>query len=166
MRVLVLGSMPGVASLTQQAYYAHPQNAFWPIMAALIDPADPSQVFDFDNATTDFSLRYQKLKQHQIGLWDVLAACERPGSLDSAIKADSIEINDIAGLLARHPECEALVLNGQKAASLFKRHLYRSNPARFSGVSMVELPSTSPAHARLSLQDKITVWRDNLSNFL
>ncbi len=156
MRVLVLGSMPGVASLTEQAYYAHPRNAFWPIMASLLAVEWPS----------DYAARYTLLQQRQVGLWDVLASCERPGSLDSSIKTHSIQINDIPGLVARHQECRAIALNGQTAAALFKRHVLSSNSGLFAALKVVELPSTSPANARLSLADKVSIWQDKIANFL
>lgn len=156
MRVLVLGSMPGVASLTEQAYYAHPRNAFWPIMASLLAVDWP----------TDYLARYGLLQQQQVGLWDVLAQCERPGSLDSAIKKQSIQINDISSLVARHSECRAIALNGGKAAELFKRYVLPSNPVLYAPLKLIELPSTSPANARLSLADKTCIWQDKLANFL
>lgn len=157
MRVLVLGSMPGVASLQQQAYYAHPRNAFWPIMAELLNHQAWS---------SDFQARYQILQQHHIGLWDVLAECVRPGSLDSAIQTDSIQVNDIPGLVSRHPECKLIVLNGGKASELFKRHILSLNKALFGELEIATLPSTSPANARLNLQQKTDIWRDKLANFL
>lgn len=156
MRVLILGSMPGLASLKAQAYYAHPRNGFWPIMANLLQQDWPAS----------FKQRYEQLQQHHIGLWDVLAECERSGSLDSAIRAQSIQTNDIPGLVLRHPECQAIALNGNKAAELFKRHLLKIHPAVFDSIQVVALPSTSPAHARMSLEDKTQVWRDKIANFL
>lgn len=156
MRVLVLGSMPGVASLNEQAYYAHPRNAFWPIMASLLAVDWP----------TDYAARYALLQQQPIGLWDVLAQCERAGSLDSAIKTHSIQINDIAGLVARHSECQAIALNGGKAAALFKRYVFPRAPQGFASCQLIELPSTSPANARLSLADKTRIWQDKLAHFL
>lgn len=156
MRVLILGSMPGRASLEAQAYYAHQRNGFWPIMGALLQQDWPD----------DFAQRYRDLQQQHIGLWDVLAECERPGSLDAAIRAHSIQINDIPGLVLRHPECQVIALNGNKAADLFKRHLLKVHPAAFESVQVVTLPSTSPAHARMSLEDKTQVWRDKIANFL
>lgn len=156
MRVLILGSMPGVASLEAQAYYAHPRNGFWPIMATLLQQEWPEGM----------KARYQALQQHHIGLWDVLAQCERPGSLDSAIRSPSIQTNHIPGLVLRHPECQAVALNGNKAADLFKRYVLKVDPAVFNSIQIVSLPSTSPAHARMSLEDKTQVWRDKIANFL
>ncbi|MBE0493754.1 MAG: DNA-deoxyinosine glycosylase [Thiomicrospira sp.] len=156
MRVLILGSMPGVASLEAQAYYAHSRNGFWPIMATLLQ----------QDWSGSFEQRYKQLQQHHIGLWDVLAQCERSGSLDSAICSKSIQTNDIPGLVLRHPECQAIALNGNKAADLFKRHLHKGHPLVFNSIQLVTLPSTSPAHARMSLEDKTQVWRDKIANFL
>lgn len=157
MRVLVLGSMPGIASLEQQEYYAHPRNAFWPIMA---------QLLNHQAWSLNFQDRYQLLKTRHIGLWDVLAQCHRAGSLDSAIQTDSMKINDIPGLVVNHPECRAVALNGTKAAQLFKRYVFKPNPVLFKDIEMIELPSSSPANARLNLSQKTMIWRDKLANFL
>lgn len=156
MRVLILGSMPGTASLQQQAYYAHPRNGFWPIMTQLCKQA----------WSDDYAIRYQQVQAHSIGLWDVLAECQRSGSLDSAIQSNGLQVNDIASLVRRHPECCAIGLNGVKAFQLFNKHVVKQNPALFSGVKILALPSTSPAYAGLNLADKTKIWQDKLANFL
>ncbi|MBP7623629.1 MAG: DNA-deoxyinosine glycosylase, partial [Xanthomonadales bacterium] len=92
-RVLILGSMPGIASLQALRYYAHPRNQFWPILGELLG---------FD-ASADYALRVQALHKAGIAVWDVLAECEREGSLDTSIRRDSEQANDLPGLLAKHP---------------------------------------------------------------
>ncbi|WFE68277.1 DNA-deoxyinosine glycosylase [Thiomicrospira sp. R3] len=156
MRVLILGSMPGVASLEQQAYYAHPRNAFWPVMERVCNQA----------WSLDTSQRYQQLMAHHIGLWDVLAQCQRQGSLDTAIQLEGLRVNNIGCLIERHPECRVVVFNGSKAAQLFKRYVLKQNEILFQNRVMFDLPSTSPANARLNLVDKTKIWQDKLGYFL
>lgn len=144
-RVLILGSMPGVASLKAQQYYAHPQNAFWPIMGDLVG-ASPALAYP---------RRLAALKKSGIALWDVLACCFRAGSLDSAIVGE--EVNDLAGFLAAHPGITRICFNGAKAAESFARGV---DPATLPpGLSLHRLPSTSPAHAGMSRDKKRAAWR-------
>lgn len=144
---LILGSMPGVASLTAQRYYAHPQNAFWRIMGELFGFA----------ADAGYDERVLVLRRAGIVLWDVLAACERPGSLDSAIKRDSEVANDIPALLATHPQIRQIFFNGGAAEATFRRH--HAAILKRPDLTFVRLPSTSPAHASLSYAQKCAVWR-------
>ncbi len=152
-RVLVLGSMPGAASLAAQAYYAHPRNAFWPIMGALAG-ADPS---------LSYAERLARLRAAGIALWDVLAHCVRPGSLDADIAADSMVPNDFARFFAAHPRVRLVAFNGATAAQAFARHARATLP---TGVASVRLPSTSPAHAALRLDDKRSAWQTAIAPFL
>ncbi len=143
-RVLILGSMPGRASLAAGQYYAHPRNAFWPIMGALLglDPALP------------YPERAARLAAAGVALWDVLHACTRPGSLDAAIDRDSAEHNDLAAFFAAQPGIRHVFFNGAAAAALFRRH--GQLPA---GTTGTRLPSTSPAHAGRSFADKLAAWQ-------
>jgi hypoxanthine-DNA glycosylase len=144
---LILGSMPGVASLTAGQYYAHPQNAFWRIMGAVVG---------FD-AALPYKDRVAALRRGRVALWDVLAACERTGSLDSAIARASEEANDLAGLLAQHPRITRVYFNGAAAEAAFRRHC-KALAAR-TDMRFERLPSTSPAHASLRSEQKCAVWR-------
>jgi double-stranded uracil-DNA glycosylase len=146
-RLLILGSMPGAASLAAGQYYAHPRNLFWPIMGALVgaDPALP------------YAERVQRLKAARIAVWDVLASCVRPGSLDSAIVADSAEANDFPGFLADHPQVARVYFNGAAAERIFHRLVVPRIDAR--SLHLHRLPSTSPAHAARSLAQKLELWR-------
>lgn len=148
-RVLILGSMPGRASLDEDRYYAHPRNLFWPIMGALFD-AGPQ---------LDYAARLEQLEASGVALWDVAAECVRPGSLDSRIQPGSVVANDIAGLLARYPGIERIGFNGAAAETLFRRHVLST---QVMPVTRVRLPSTSPAYAAMGLEAKLAAWRTGL----
>jgi double-stranded uracil-DNA glycosylase len=149
--VLVLGSMPGVASLRAGQYYGHPRNAFWPIMAA---------VFGFD-ATAPYLQRVAALQHNGVAVWDVLAACVRPGSLDADIHADSIRVNDFDRFLRAHPGLRCVCFNGAKAQTVFRRQVLPML-AVAPTFNMVHLPSTSPAHAGMPFDEKCRLWRQHL----
>ena len=177
-RLLILGSMPGMASLEAARYYAHPRNAFWPIVMALLDaegsPATPSTVDDASvpgrRGTAvrlpDYDERVRRLLAAGIALWDVLAECVRPGSLDAAIRRDSERANELPALCERHPELALIAFNGQTAAKLFERHVGEEVRARRPDIRCLTLPSTSPAHASLTLADKRARWRDALGGVI
>ncbi len=144
-RVLILGSMPGEASLAAGEYYAHPRNAFWPIMGALLgfDPALP------------YAERARRLAAAGVALWDVAQSCVRPGSLDARMR--DITPNDFAPFLAAHPGIRHVFFNGAKAEELFVRLVLRRGIA--AGIPRRRLPSTSPAHASLRPDEKRERWR-------
>ncbi|MCA8974312.1 MAG: DNA-deoxyinosine glycosylase, partial [Planctomycetes bacterium] len=144
-RLLIVGSIPGARSLQAGQYYAHPQNAFWPIVGA---------VLGFDHAQP-YPERTRQLRRHGVALWDVLQSCERAGSLDSAIVADSVRVNDFAAFFARHRRIDRVLCNGGTAFAKFDR-LVRPELAA-SGIvpTVVRMPSTSPAHAGLSRAGKL-----------
>jgi double-stranded uracil-DNA glycosylase len=144
-RVLVLGSMPGDVSLQKQQYYAHPRNAFWRIMSDLVG-------FEVDS---DYQVRLAGLRSAGIGLWDVLRNCDRPGSLDSAIVRDSMEVNDFDALLGQYPGISRLFFNGAVAEKVFLR---LAAPRLRSALVGVRLPSTSPANASVTYQAKLRAW--------
>lgn len=154
-RVLILGSLPGQASVRLGQYYGHPQNKFWPIM---------EQLFGFD-ATLAYAQRTQNLLRHQVALWDVCAAAHRPGSLDSAIQPGSIAPNDIAGFLKSHPAVRLIAFNGSAAAALFRRHVLPGLPD-LPGLAYASLPSTSPANAGVPYAEKLRRWRLVLTTHL
>ena len=142
-RILVLGSLPGRESLRRQQYYAHPRNAFWPIMAELFD------------VRGDYAARCLGLRAARVAVWDVLESSVRPGSLDASIDLDSARANDFTRFLASRRRLELVAFNGQKAAALFRRFCHvEGDELRF-----VTLPSTSPAYAAMSYADKLQIWR-------
>jgi TDG/mug DNA glycosylase family protein len=146
-RVLILGSMPGIASLTAGQYYAHPRNAFWRIMGELIG-AGPDKTYDE---------RLRVLNIRGVALWDVLDSCVRPGSLDTNISNETP--NDFANFFASHTSITHVGLNGGKAATLFKKHAAPACPA---STIVKGLPSTSPAYAAMSFESKSAEWRSFL----
>lgn len=143
-KLLILGSMPGDASLSAQRYYAHPRNAFWPICA---------QLLGFDQAL-DYDARLEALTARGIALWDVVHQCRRAGSLDANIEEATVVANDVAGFLRQHPSLRHVAFNGQAAAKLFRRHI-----ALPGDLFLHTLPSTSPAHASLGFDQKCAAWR-------
>lgn len=149
-RLLVLGSFPGAASLQAAQYYAHPRNAFWPVMSALLG--------DAQLAGRSYAQRLQALREHRVALWDAVAACRREGSLDTAIEA--AEPSDLSELVQRLPQLRVIACNGTLAYQ--QTLLALGEP----GVPVLRLPSTSPAHAGRSLADKIAAWQAGLASYL
>ncbi len=147
-RVLILGSMPGVASLASQQYYALSRNAFWPIMEKLFGAG-------FDLAYQD---RLDTLMANGIALWDVLDSCVRPGSLDASIDTRSAAANDFNRLFADCPTISQVFFNGKKAAEMFRRRVLPILEPRAAKSCFATLPSTSPAHAALSFDAKLAAW--------
>lgn len=149
-RVLILGSMPGAESLRRGEYYAHPRNAFWPIMGALFS-AGPDQ---------PYRVRINRLRAAGVAIWDVIACCRRRGSLDAGIAPESIRPNGIPALIRRAPRLQWVFFNGQAAEYWFRRCFGSLlSQAPFCRLRWRRLPSTSPAHAALSFQEKLDRWR-------
>jgi hypoxanthine-DNA glycosylase len=143
-KTLILGSMPGVASLKKGQFYAHPRNQFWRLLGGVLGT---------DLAAMDYKKRLATLKRRGIALWDVLAECTRPGSLDSDISNE--EPNDILKLL-RETGIRAVYLDGGKAYAAFNFFIAENLPA---GISVVKLPSSSTAHASLTFDQKLVHWK-------
>jgi len=144
-RLLVLGSFPGVASLASQQYYAHPRNAFWPILSALwgLHGDEALQV-------RPYAERLPVVRAHGLAIWDVYAGCAREGSLDSAIR--DAQLNDLPGLIRQVPTLRGIAHNGGESA----RHM---RITRALGLPVYQLPSTSPANASWSFERKLAAWR-------
>ncbi|MCK4709867.1 MAG: DNA-deoxyinosine glycosylase [Gammaproteobacteria bacterium] len=147
-KVLILGSIPGIASLQAQQYYAHPRNAFWPIMAKL---------FDVD-WSDDYQSRIEQVKCLPVVLWDTLKACHREGSLDSAITKDRLEANDIVGLLKQVSSIRLIAFNGAASEKYFKQTVAKLL-TKHELLNQIRLPSTSPAHASKNFQQKLEDWK-------
>ncbi len=143
--VLILGSMPGKESLRAKQYYAHPRNAFWPIMGELVG-ADP---------VLPYAARTQKLKAAGIALWDVLASCTRHSSADSDI--DAAIPNDFETFFLSHPGITHVFFNGAMAEKYFHK-LVQKLP-EFRLLQYQRLPSTSLANATMSYNQKLNAWK-------
>lgn len=145
---LILGSMPGKASLAVGQYYAHPQNAFWRLMAAMLEWP----------AALDYQTRCERLTAQRIAVWDVLKTCTRSSSLDSDIDPASIVINDFVSFLEQHPQIDRVYFNGGTAERIWHRHIVPVLPATTRSLETLRLPSTSPAHASLPFAQKLQHW--------
>ncbi|RAR47617.1 DNA-deoxyinosine glycosylase [Flavobacterium lacus] len=142
-KVLILGTMPGTASLRLDQYYGHPRNTFWKLLFIIFN--EPYSI--------DYEIRKKLVVKHNIALWDVLKNCEREGSLDSAIEKEIP--NDFTCFLTSHPKIEKIVFNGKKAALYFKKYVPISNQYK-----LMTLPSTSPANAGVSFDEKLLMWKN------
>lgn len=145
---LILGSLPGQRSLQAQQYYAHPQNAFWKLIERLFGASSP----------LPYTRRVKILTDHGIALWDVLAAAERQGSLDSSIVHASARTNDFAAFFRAHPRIRRVFFNGRKAEELYRRFVLPGLGSEFEELRYECLPSTSPAHAGMNFATKLERW--------
>lgn len=147
-RVLVLGSMPGTASLKARQYYGNERNYMWRILYALFEGREPDEAYEHRIA---FALK------HGVALWDVIAACDRPGSLDSDIK-DAVP-NDVPGLLRDCPNVRTIACNGAKSHGELLKH-YGDDP-ELAGRRVLKLPSTSPIPTPKyrGLAERLEAWR-------
>ena len=151
-RILILGSMPGSASLAAGQYYAHAQNLFWHILGEVTGTS----------VSAPYAVRARALKSSGIALWDVLASCVREGSLDSAIDEASISANDFAGFYRAHPGIVQVFFNGAKAQAAYRKHVLPTLAGGFAPQRYDRLPSTSPANASMSRAYKYRVWKQAL----
>ncbi len=146
---LILGSMPGKASLAARQYYAHPRNLFWRLMEALLGI----------QADLPYAERCRQLAEQGVALWDVLKTCTRSSSLDSDIVEASIVPQDFEGFLRAHPRIGVIFFNGAKAESVWRRHVGPTLPADLAAIPTSRLPSTSPANASIPYPVKLRQWR-------
>jgi TDG/mug DNA glycosylase family protein len=153
-RVLVLGSMPGIASLRATQYYAHPRNRFWPLMSRLLAVDDPG-----------YEQRLARLQAAGLGLWDVIGQCVRVGSLDAAIERASVVPNPLPECLAELAQLRAIACNGAEAHRLWLRWVAPRLPPGAQAIPLLALPSTSPANAAFSLERLAGEWQ-RLLDFL
>lgn len=140
-RLVVLGSFPGVASLTAQQYYGHPRNQFWSILSAL---------WGVDLVAMPYAERLAVARARGLGIWDVYAQCRRPGSLDADIREATL--NDLPGLLTTAPGLRAFAHNGGESARVMR-------VTGALGLPVHRLPSTSAANASWSFERKRAAWQ-------
>jgi len=155
-RVLILGSMPGKASLAAGQYYAHGQNLFWHIIGEVTGAG----------AALPYAARARALKTCGIALWDVLASCEREGSLDSAIDDATLCANDFVSFYRAHPRIAQVFFNGAKAEACYRKYVLPLLAPEFGPRGYQRLPSTSPANASMSRAYKTRTWKQALRRAL
>lgn len=148
-RVLILGSMPSEESLRQQQYYAHPRNAFWPIMMTLLGLSE----------FPEYDQRKAILLDRGIAVWDTLKSCIREGSLDSSIVDGSVVTNDFEKFYRQHPAISSVFFNGRKSEQVYRQRVLPLLSRCHAGLRYHLLPSTSPAMASLNRQQKIDGWK-------
>lgn len=146
---LILGSLPGRRSLDMRQYYAHPQNVFWRIVAAVFDTGWP----------LPYARAADVLTSHGVAVWDVLAEAERPGSLDSAIVPATARVNDFAAFFRAHPRMRRVFFNGRKAEDMYRRVVLPGLADEFGSLCHACLPSTSPANAGMTFARKLAMWQ-------
>lgn len=146
--ILILGSMPGEASLAAHQYYAHPRNAFWPIIAPLLKI----------RADAPYHEKVAALRSSPFALWDVFKSCERTGSLDAMIRNDNFILNDFVSLFSSHQQIRYVFFNGGTAERYFLRYVVPA--CDLTHLQLSRLPSTSPANASISFADKGARWHE------
>ena len=146
--ILILGSMPSVKSLQEQQYYAHPRNSFWPILTTLLG----------GKTDLDYEQRKSLLLENRIALWDVLNTCQRKGSLDSSIQNGTTIVNDFNTFFKDHPGIMAVYFNGALARQEYRKQVLPKLDKKFASIEYQRLPSTSPAMASLTHEQKLEQW--------
>jgi len=147
-KVLILGSMPGAESLQLNQYYANRRNTFWKIM---------KEILRFSDKTT-YQEKIVSIKKNRIALWDVIHSCERIGSLDSNIKQSSIKTNDFNSFFQKYSNIDKILFNGKKAETEFMKKVFPTLPNEKKEITLLGLPSTSPAMALITFDEKLNLW--------
>ncbi|MFM5895683.1 MAG: DNA-deoxyinosine glycosylase [Novosphingobium sp.] len=141
-RVLILGSLPGDISLAEGRYYANPRNRFWNLVGEVIETPELPGL--------EYQNRLEVLMLRGIGLWDAAASATREGSLDSAIR--EVEAAELEALVSTLPQLRAVAFNGKTSARIARPQLTES------ALVLVDLPSSSPAHAAMPFAEKRSIW--------
>jgi TDG/mug DNA glycosylase family protein len=154
-RILILGSIPSRESVARQRYYAHPRNGFWPILTALLG-----------TEATTYEERAALVVRRGVAIWDVLQTCFRTGSLDSAIDDRSIVTNDFDAFFRDHPHISRIYFNGAKAEAVYRKYVLPTLSGAAASLPLRRLPSTSPAHAGMTVAQKQAAWRSLLDDIV
>lgn len=154
-RILILGSLPGVESLRCQQYYAQPRNVFWDIMDALFGAS----------RKLAYTERLERLRTHAVALWDVVAAGQRPGSLDASIRRSTVAVNDFDAFFQAEGRVELVCFNGRTAEDLYRRRVLPALQPKSASIPRQVLPSTSPAYAAMPFERKLEIWTAALGGY-
>ncbi len=152
--LLILGSMPSDMSLLKQQYYGHQRNAFWPIMLS---------IFNNSLDIACYEQRKKLMMKNNIAIWDVLQSCIREGSLDAAIKMNSIKTNDFKSFYTQYKNINKVCFNGAKAEAIYKKYVIPQIKNQCEHLEYSKLPSTSPAYAAMTVEQKTLCWSNSLS---
>ncbi len=146
---LILGSIPGIASLKAYEYYAYPRNQFWEIIG---------QLYRHDELKS-YQEKLKVIKNNELALWDVIKSCYREGSSDSGIT--DIKVNNFAWMFKASPQIKNIFFNGLKAKEVFTRYVDKS---LWQDKNLISLPSTSPAYT-ITVNEKMKKWTKIRENF-
>lgn len=140
-KILILGTMPGEKSLELQEYYGNKGNSFWKLLFTLFDQPLPAT----------YAEKKQLLEENDIALWDVLAYCERTGSLDSNIKNE--KANDFEAFYKKYPVIKHVFFSSKNASNFYDKYVGRKKNIHYT-----ILPSPSGANASKSFMQKLEEW--------
>ena len=146
-KMMIVGSMPSVKSLADAQYYAHPRNAFWPILFDIFGQMPHN----------DYIRKMDLIRDNRLALWDAAACCYREGSLDSNMR--DVVYNDFGALYAACPGIHTVLCNGGTAHTLFMKSGFAGDRR------VIRMPSTSPAYT-MPYEKKLAVWKETLLSVL
>lgn len=140
-KILILGSLPSIKSREEGFYYGHPQNRFWRVVAKIFEDKIPETIDE----------KIKMLLKNNIAIWDVIDSCDIIGSSDSSIK--NVIPADLKKVL-NNSNIQNIYANGKTASKLYKKYSEKN-----TGIKIIELPSTSPANAKYTLDKLIEEWK-------
>ena len=147
-RALILGTWPSPKSREMAFYYGHPQNRFWPTLAAVLGEETPKTVKE----------KKAMVLRRGVAMWDTIGSCEIVGSSDASIT--NVVPNDLSVILDA-ADIQAIFCNGGTSYACYKKYCRAK-----LGREAVQLPSTSPANARWTKEKLVEVWGAALKPYL